>query len=49
MKEDLLSSEKYLRLANNDTEELTIKKLTWGNPTMKKKFEEAKNTFGKNS
>lgn len=49
MKEDLLSSENYLRLANNDTEELTIKKLTWGNPTMKKKFEEAKNTFGKNS
>ena len=42
MKEDLLSSENYLRLANNDTEELTIKKLTWGNPTMKKKFEEAK-------
>lgn len=41
MKEDLLSSENYLRLANNDTEELTIKKLTWGNPTMKKKFEEA--------
>lgn len=28
MKEDLLSSENYLRLANNDTEELTIKKLT---------------------
>lgn len=49
MKEDLLSSENYLRLANNDTEELTIKKLTWGNPTMKKKFEEANNTSGKNS
>lgn len=44
MKEDLLSSENYLRLANNDTDELTIKKLTWGNPTMKKKFEEAKET-----
>lgn len=44
MKEDLLSSENYLRLANNDTDELTIKKLTWGNPTMKKKFEEAKQT-----
>lgn len=44
MKEDLLSSENYLRLANNDTDELTIKKLTWGNPTMKKKFEEAKKT-----
>ena len=42
MKEELLSSENYLRLANNDTENLSIKKLTRGNPTMKKKFEEAK-------
>lgn len=42
MKEDLLSSENYLRLANNDTESLTIKKLTHGNPTMKQKFEEAR-------
>ena len=42
MKEDLLSSENYLRLANNDTEDLSIKKLTRGNPTMKKKFEEAR-------
>jgi hypothetical protein len=42
MKEDLLSSENYLRLANNDTEDLTIKKLTRGNPTMKQKFEEAR-------
>lgn len=42
MKKDLLSSENYLRLANNDTEDLSIKKLTRGNPTMKQKFEEAK-------
>lgn len=42
MKEDLLSSENYLRLANNDTENLSIKKLTRGNPTMKQKFEEAR-------
>ena len=42
MKEDLLSSEFYLRLANNDTEDLSIKKLTRGNPTMKQKFEEAR-------
>lgn len=41
MKEYLLSSENYLRLTNNDIEGLTIKKLTRGNPTMKKKFEEA--------
>ena len=44
MKEDLLSSENYLRLANNDTEDLTIKRLTRGNPTMKQKFDEARNT-----
>ena len=38
-KEALLSSENNLRLANNKAEELTIKKLTNGNPTMKAKFE----------
>lgn len=42
MKDNLLSSENYLLLANNDTEELSIKKLTRGNPTMKEKFEEAR-------
>lgn len=42
MKKDLLASENYLRLANNDTDDLTIKKLTRGNPTMKKMFEDAK-------
>ena len=42
MKDNLLSSENYLRLANNDTEDLSIKKLTRGNPTMKEKFEEAR-------
>lgn len=38
-KDALLSSENNLRLANEKTEELTIKKLTHGNPTMKAKFE----------
>lgn len=38
-KEALLSSENNLRLANNKAEELTIKKLTHGNPTMKGKFD----------
>jgi hypothetical protein len=38
----LLSSENNLRLANEKTEELTIKKLTNGNPTMKAKFDELK-------
>jgi len=39
----LLSSENNLRLANEKTEELTIKKLTQGNPTMKAKFDELNN------
>lgn len=38
-KDALLSSENNLRLANNKAEDLTIKKLTQGNPTMKAKFE----------
>jgi len=36
----LLSSENNLRLANEKAEDLTIKKLTNGNTTMKEKFEE---------
>jgi hypothetical protein len=43
-KEALLSSENNLRLANNKAEELTIKKLTSGNETMRKKFEDLKNS-----
>lgn len=39
----LLSSENNLRLANQKTEDLTIKRLTHGNPTMKAKFDELKN------
>ena len=39
-KEALLSSENNLRLANNKAEELSIKRLTKNNPTMKQKFEE---------
>jgi len=38
-KEALMSSEKNLRLANNKAEELTIKRLTHNNPTMKAKFD----------
>lgn len=41
IKEALLGSENNLRLANNKAEELTIKRLTRNNPTMKAKFEEA--------
>lgn len=39
-KEALLSSENNLRIANNKAEDLTIKKLTHGNPTMRAKFDE---------
>jgi len=41
-KDALLSSENNLRLANNKAEDLTIKKLTHGNPTMRAKFDELK-------
>lgn len=39
-KEALLSSEDNFRLANNKAEEVTIKRLTRGNPTMTAKFAE---------
>lgn len=42
-KEALLSSENNLRLANNKADDLTIKKLTNNNPTMKAKFDELDN------
>ena len=42
-KEALLSSVNNLRLANNKADDLTIKKLTHGNPTMKAKFDELSN------
>ena len=42
IKENLLGSENNLRLAQQDTEDLTIRKLTYKNPTMKAKFEEAR-------
>ena len=37
-KENLLRSEDNLRIANNKAEDLTVKKLTRGNPTMAAKF-----------
>ena len=40
-KEALVSSEKQLSWANDKATDLTIKKLTRGNPTMKKLFEDA--------
>jgi hypothetical protein len=44
-KAKLLSSDNNLRLANNKLQDLTIKKLTKGNPTMAAKFEELGNTI----
>ena len=41
VKENLLSSERQLRIANDKAEGLTIRKLIWKNPTMKVKFAEA--------
>lgn len=41
-KENLLRSEDNLRLANQKAEDLTIKRLTRGNPTMEAKFAEQK-------
>ena len=42
VKEALEGSDKNLTLAEKDAEELTIRKLTYKNPTMKAKFEEAR-------
>ena len=41
-KENLLRSEDNLRIANNKADELTVKKLTRGNPTMAAKFADLK-------
>ena len=41
VKKALSTSANQLRLANNDAMDLSIRKLTYGNPTMKKLFEEA--------
>jgi hypothetical protein len=41
-KEALLGTERNLRLANDKAQDVTIKKLTRGNPTMATKFEELK-------
>jgi hypothetical protein len=43
VKEALIGSERQLRLANDKAQDLSIKKLTKGNPTMEAKFAEIKN------
>ena len=43
VKDNLLKSDDHLRLANGKVDDLTIRKLTYKNPTMKAKFDEARN------
>ena len=45
VKESLLGSDRNLRLANQDAEDLTIRKLTYMNPTMKAKFNAARDVI----
>lgn len=46
-KENLLKSEDHYRIANNKADDLSVKKLTRGNPTMAAKFDEFKDTHSK--
>ena len=45
-RESLLKSENQLRLANDKAQDVTVKKLTRKNPTMKEKFEQARTVEG---
>ena len=47
VRDNLVSSEDYLRLANDQAEGLTIRKLTYKNPTMKALFDEARKNGSK--
>ncbi len=40
MKDDLLGAQRNIRLANDKAQDLSIKKLTKNNPTMRSKFDE---------
>ena len=46
VKAELLGSDNQLRIANNKVDDISVKKLTRGNPTMKAKFDELKKTPG---
>ena len=45
VKDNLLKSDDNLRHANSKVEDLTIRRLTYMNPTMKAKFDEARNNY----
>jgi hypothetical protein len=47
VRENLVKSENYLRLANEEADGLTIRKLTYKNPTMKALLDEARNNASK--
>ena len=40
VKTELLGSDNQLRIANNKVDDISVKKLTRGNPTMKAKFDD---------
>jgi hypothetical protein len=42
VKRELQGSDNQLRIANNKVDEISVKKLTKGNPTMKAKFDALK-------
>jgi hypothetical protein len=42
VKQELTTSENQLRLAHQKADDLPIKKLTFGNPTVKSKFNDLK-------
>lgn len=42
VKRELQGSDNQLRIANNKVDEVSVKKLTKGNPTMQAKFEDLK-------
>ena len=46
IKKALTASDRQLKLANDKAEDLSIKKLTRGNPTMKQKFAELREADG---
>ena len=41
-KQALIGSENNLRIANNKVQDITVRKLTYKNPTMQQKFKEAR-------
>ena len=47
VKKELQGSDNQLRIANNKVDEVSVKKLTKGNPTMQAKFDELKKSTKK--